>query len=127
MIHSKVSLSRDFFKHADRFYDNEIKDLPTDRTVRIAILDTGIDKDNPFFRGVKRSRRTRDTPIKEAQSFVGGTANDTFGHGSNVAALILRMAPEADLYIAKISESRQIDHTSQIVEASSWQDQKRRT
>jgi subtilisin family serine protease len=94
--------------------------LPGNRRVRIAILDTGVDENNRFFRGVRLSRRSRDVPFKAVQSFVGEPKADTFGHGTNVAALILKMAPEADLIIAKISHSQEVDQASQIVEVSPW-------
>ncbi|PVH69595.1 subtilisin-like protein, partial [Cadophora sp. DSE1049] len=91
------------------------------RKIRIAILDTGIDEDHSFFKGIKRTRRARDSPFKHMQSFTGDSnAADSFGHGTNVAALILKIAPEADLYIAKISRGQKEEGPEPIVQAIQW-------
>lgn len=97
------------------FYNKHIKNLSNDWRIRIAILDTGIDENNGFFRGVRRSRNLRDRPLKKIESFVEGPLADSYGHGTNVAALILKIAPEADLYIAKISQGQEIDRVDHIV------------
>jgi hypothetical protein len=41
---------------------------------------------------------------KRCHSWVDDTTNvhDNHGHGTNVTALVLRVAPEADIYIAKV-------------------------
>jgi len=51
------------------------------------------------------------------QSFIIGDSNaaDSFGHGTNVASLILRIAWEADLYIAKISKGQEEEEPEPIV------------
>lgn len=58
----------------------------------------------------------KDSPFKGYKSYVGKLETDTFGHGTNVAASLLRIAPEADLYIAKISQNQEQASTDQIVE-----------
>ncbi|KAM5378794.1 hypothetical protein ACJZ2D_004267 [Fusarium nematophilum] len=96
---SRCTWANDFLGRADDFYMQHIEHLPSDKRIRVAILDTGIDDTNIFFRAAKRSRRRRDSPIMMRESFLAGTAaTDTDGHGTNVAALVLKMAPEADLY-----------------------------
>lgn len=107
-------MAEDFLQSAEQFYAQHIKGLSSARNIRIAILDTGIDKYESFFRTIRRSRRARDDPIKDARSFVGEPEEDTFGHGTNVAALVLKMAPEADLYIAKIAHGQEVDGADQI-------------
>jgi subtilisin family serine protease len=69
--------------------------------VKIAVLDTGIDSKHPFINGAMKTRR-----IKAAKSFVNtnSSTEDTFGHGTHVAKLLLDVAPEAELYVAKVAE-----------------------
>lgn len=52
---------------------------------------------------VKRNRNR----IRESRSFVPGrhtSDTDVDRHGTCVASLILRVAPEAELYVAKVAE-----------------------
>lgn len=65
------------------------------KAVRVAILDSGIDMFNPIFQKTVVGRK----------SFVGG-AHDFFdfdGHGSHIAGLILKVAPHAELLIARVT------------------------
>lgn len=82
------------------------------------MLDTGVELTNSYFRGVKTTRKKRDSPIKYFQHFIDESINDECGHGTNVAALILKMAPEADLYVAKISTGKETRGTRQIIDVS---------
>lgn len=69
------------------------------RRVRIAILDTGIDIENPYV-------PCTDGRVRGLRSFVGSDPldiQDLCGHGTHVAGLVHKMAPDADIYIAKIS------------------------
>lgn len=75
--------------------------------IRIAILDTGVDSENKMIRdSLKPHLITKQIRIKERKSWVGSDEQyqDICGHGTHVARLLLRIAPEAELYIAKISD-----------------------
>jgi hypothetical protein len=74
--------------------------------IRIAILDTGIDSDDILIGTALENGR-----IQEARGFVGDDKdfNDKHGHGTHVTRLLLRIAPTAELYVAKISDSKHID------------------
>jgi hypothetical protein len=50
--------------------------------------------------------------------FVGDSVEDSQGHGTNVAAIISKIAPEADLYIAKVSQGKENEGTQQIIDVS---------
>ncbi len=69
------------------------------RRIRIAILDTGIDGSNPAIKDHPR--------IQEKYCPISGQAADvdTSGHGTNLALLLLRIAPAADLYVARVFTS----------------------
>jgi len=44
---------------------------------------------------------------------------DLFGHGTHIAGLLLRVAPEADIYIARVAINRNVDNTENIAEVYS--------
>lgn len=84
------------------------------RRIKIAVLDTGIDINQPSICGHlnlinmarwELNRGKMDNPIKAEKSFVGGLTVDECGHGTRVAELLLKVAPYADLYVGKISNS----------------------
>jgi subtilisin family serine protease len=90
-----------------------------DKPVKVAVLDTGLDllhKDWPLARALRfeNSQPVRDSRepsqlsrIKLWKDFCGrpesqSSWTDVDGHGTQVAGLILRIAPRAELYIARI-------------------------
>lgn len=94
---------------------------------RIAILDTGIRTDTlrPYLDDIEEARqkqkcRAKDCdPIKAVRSFTGDeadTGEDECGHGTHVASILLRLAPECDLYIAKISSDKEFDNAAGVVQ-----------
>ena len=80
--------------------------------VRVAILNSGIDMSNPYLRKVK-------SRIKKTKSWVDGPGHeDEVGFGTHAAALILRIAPAAEIFSARISRHRPLgidsDHVIQV-------------
>jgi len=77
--------------------------------VKIAVLDTGIDMQHNYIKGCKKANR-----IKHVKSFVTDDKglDDVCGHGTHVAALLLKVAPECQIYIAKVASGGKIptDH-----------------
>ncbi|KAK1749397.1 hypothetical protein QBC47DRAFT_455801 [Echria macrotheca] len=69
-----------------------------ERPIRIAILDTGLDKSMAFFQAPARKAM-----IKGIVDFVSTKGNDTFGHGSLMAQLIMEAAPLAEIYVARVA------------------------
>lgn len=69
--------------------------------VRIAILDSGFDRDNPFL-------FTEEKRIKGVQNFIDDVRSqdvqDEAGHGTHALGLLLKVAPCAEIYVAKIAE-----------------------
>lgn len=78
--------------------------------IRIAVLDTGINISTLggqlalLKRRRKLCERGASSPIKQQQNFTQEGEEDTCGHGTKVLQLLLRAAPDADFYVAKISE-----------------------
>ncbi|KAF4992831.1 hypothetical protein FGRMN_6883 [Fusarium graminum] len=79
-------------------------DLDLVEPVRIAILDSGLDPENPFLVEDQQSPSPR---IKEARSFIHGSepysVRDEIGHGTHALGLLLKVAPCAEIYVAKIA------------------------
>lgn len=72
----------------------------TPKRVRIAILDTGYDPDTPFF--LRRERR-----IAAWRDWVDAdpSPSDFHGHGTHMLGLIMRIAPQADIYVARVAKT----------------------
>jgi subtilisin family serine protease len=95
---------KQWYLDKDRAFDafNSFSVLPQLLTVRVAVIDSGVDETHPELRN----------RIAEARSFVGGTPNDVQGHGTfvagEIAALtdnglgIAGLAPPARLLVAKV-------------------------
>lgn len=126
-----------FFDSMDLFHTQFIQPKATSsnglKRVKIAILDTGIEVENSSLQGVldniKHSRKDsgfrdwRKSPIRAVQSFTtspDSSEKDIVGHGTHVAWLTLKTAPDVDLYIAKVSCGKQFDDTAAVVKAINW-------
>ncbi|UKZ74547.1 hypothetical protein TrVFT333_002217 [Trichoderma virens FT-333] len=84
---------------------------PPSKPVKIAILDTGIDRDHDSF-------EAREESVKAKVNFYNNTQKnipDLNGHGTFTASLILDYAPDAELYIAKISDKENATPNAKIV------------
>jgi hypothetical protein len=79
-------------------------DLDLAEPVRIAILDSGLDPENPFL---IEDQQLANPRIKEARSFIHGTEShdirDEIGHGTHALGLLLKVAPCAEIYVARIA------------------------
>jgi subtilisin family serine protease len=78
--------------------------LDTSR-VKIAVLDTGIDWSDSYIRGAKDriegwKNWTNDRRDQDAKQQV----YDSSGHGTHVAALLLKTAPEAKIYVSRVAD-----------------------
>ncbi|KAK8071439.1 subtilisin-like protein [Apiospora hydei] len=89
------------------------------RPVRVAVLDSGYDEDSTFFQTPLRSRQ-----VKGWKDFAGESADpvDENGHGTHTVALVMKLAPTADIYVARIARDREyINEASQaICQAIKW-------
>lgn len=93
-------------------------------STKVAILDTGYNVNiNDIVKGIVESKSFVKTKIGVEISI-----NDTAGHGSHCSSLIASRnlnlicgcAPEAQLYMAKISSSVSVKNYSTIIEAIEW-------
>ncbi|GAW27214.1 putative S8 family [Rosellinia necatrix] len=89
----------------------------TAKPIRVAILDTGCQKELDFFKDNRRSKRLRgwkDFTMAGSQSAI-----DTFGHGTFMARLLMHVAPIVDIYVIRVAENTEDlqDHEQNIVKA----------
>ncbi|EHK17758.1 uncharacterized protein TRIVIDRAFT_123162, partial [Trichoderma virens Gv29-8] len=95
--------------HVDPF-DDVMAGRRTFEPVRIAILDSGFDPENPLL--MTEDQRL-DPRIKDARSFVHNTAShdirDEIGHGTHALGLLLKVATCAEIYIARIAHRETLD------------------
>ncbi|KAL1871948.1 hypothetical protein Daus18300_004584 [Diaporthe australafricana] len=110
-----VAMSRDFlYNRLQTFLNSYLHTIPefqrdssptkASRKVRICVIDTGLDKTHPSVMAAVMDDRLRaEKTFKDN----GGTdTNDEHGHGTHMMELILHVAPEADIYVAKIADAR---------------------
>ncbi|KAI1425790.1 hypothetical protein F5Y12DRAFT_795492 [Xylaria sp. FL1777] len=85
----------------------------TFKPVRIAILDSGFDPENPFL---MTGDQGLDPRIKYAQSFVHQSEphdiRDDIGHGTHALGLLLKVATCAEIYIARIANRETLDRNT---------------
>lgn len=109
----------DFSTYMEKYLDSYIVRPPCQsesinienafKNVRVAVLDTGfcLHEDDVFLQGAA-------SRVKLKENFAGPdpqNCQDLHGHGTHVARLLLRFAPEADIYIAKVSDYRSLKKT----------------
>lgn len=79
-------------------------DLEERPRVKIAILDTGIDLEHPDMEAcegrIKSVRSWVDGKNGEEEDSAGG---DESGHGTHTTGIILDVAPDADIYVARVA------------------------
>jgi hypothetical protein len=101
------------------------------RRLKIAVLDTGIDEGDKWL----DEALSKVGELRENQGFSGSletypikgywpdkddAVQDECGHGTWLAYLLLKYAPDADLYIAKVSKNMAFSDTNQVVNAFKW-------
>lgn len=83
--------------------------------VRIALLDTGIDVSHPSIIGAMNCGRI----YPQMESFVeDDSITDECGHGTHIAALLSKLAPHAEIYIAKVAKNYDIPPNHDITKVS---------
>jgi subtilisin family serine protease len=106
------SLLSSIHHHVDSF-DAVEAERRTFEPVRIAILDSGFDPENPLL---MTDDQRLDPRIKAAQSFIHQTEPDDFrdeiGHGTHALGLLLQVATCAEIYIARIAHRETLDRNT---------------
>ncbi|KAL8949643.1 MAG: hypothetical protein Q9222_004268 [Ikaeria aurantiellina] len=88
-----------------------------DPRVKIAIIDTGIDLESPII-------KKHQSRIKESKSFIDNAPSDRdiCGHGTHAAGLLLDIASNAELYVARVCMTgKEMRGTAErVAKAISW-------
>ncbi|KAI8712720.1 Peptidase-S8 domain-containing protein [Fusarium sp. LHS14.1] len=93
-----------------RFVGNYLQNPPS-QPVKIAVLDTGIDRDHFVFEAREENLKGKKNCYNESQKNVP----DTHGHGTFTANLILDYAQDASLYVIKIADKENTRPDARIV------------
>jgi hypothetical protein len=97
--------------------------LPKNERIKLAILDTGFDAQHldiieTIYRNNDESEGS-DRIVKLKTWVPNQVADeDSFGHGTHITALILRMTADADLFVAKIAEKDHSPNPTHVAEVS---------
>jgi hypothetical protein len=69
--------------------------------IKIAVIDTGFEETVPFFHSPLRRSR-----VKLWKDWVKDSLDptDIAGHGTHIVSLVMTIAPEADIYVARVAE-----------------------
>jgi len=76
------------------------------KKIRIAVIDSGVRKDDSKIAGWRT--RGKIAGCRNFSSLDFNDWNDEVNHGTMVSRLLLDVAPEAELYIAKVSNQKTI-------------------
>ncbi|KAL6364393.1 hypothetical protein LRP88_01793 [Fusarium phalaenopsidis] len=109
----------DLAESTKRYIKPLTQDTPSERRpIKLAIIDSGIDLDNPRIRA--RKRQIGDT--RNWTSDQPDECDDGCGHGTHVTRLILEVAPAVEVYVAKVSQRKKFDSrvSGQIAQAIEW-------
>ncbi len=79
----------------------------------MAVLDTGLDVNHPLIRIYEERIREVKSWLPADRETNGG---DVCGHGTHVTGLLLDMAPDCDVYVAQIADTKPLS-PDQIAEA----------
>jgi subtilisin family serine protease len=100
-------LTETWFKYLAPFQDEVAKLRTDDVRIRIAMLDTGMDEKHDAFQKTRQQGL-----ILSGKGFPDNLLpfEDKHGHGTHAASVLLRTAPTAELFIARIFDDQgQID------------------
>lgn len=82
-----------------------------DESVIVAVLDTGISKDNPGLAG---------KVVAEVNFTASSTSDDLYGHGTHMAGTIAAIAPECRLMNVKVADDRGKCEPSVVARGIIW-------
>ena len=89
----------------------------TGKGVKVAVIDSGIDLNSPMSKNVKAGIGIGWDGEKV---FYHDDIQDEHGHGTKICGILLKRAPKAELYIARIFEKRLLNEMDCLVEGIEW-------
>ncbi|KAL7793615.1 hypothetical protein V8C37DRAFT_378462 [Trichoderma ceciliae] len=99
--------------------DLSVAAINSSTPVRIAVLDTGCDTDALFFFDPSNSHRLKGWKDWAEES---DQWQDCHGHGTHLTSLIMKIAPEAHIYVARIAKNPNelLNSIENVAKAISW-------
>lgn len=96
-------------KSFEKLVDASRKEPDADNgRVRVAIFDTGLDLSHPDIQKARSEGRLHFHDFVEKN----GTIIDQSGHGTHCASLILKYAPNAELFVGRVFRNNEADNES---------------
>ncbi|KAM3426382.1 hypothetical protein NHJ13734_009487 [Beauveria thailandica] len=97
------------------------KDRPSqpEQRIRVAILDTGVDLQDPFLNPFKIKKRIFYQDFAQPGSS-SRLAEDKVGHGTHICGVLLTIADNIDVYVARVSVDGKHWNGSQVAKAIDW-------
>jgi subtilisin family serine protease len=74
----------------------------TGKGIKVAVVDSGVDKDHPRVRGVAGAVVIEADDSPDGFRAVEGDHEDLVGHGTACAGIICSLAPEAEIYSVRV-------------------------
>ncbi|KAK5653676.1 hypothetical protein OQA88_8706 [Cercophora sp. LCS_1] len=110
--------AKDYFNYLRGAFEPLRNCNPAIRPIRIAVIDSGIDMNDP----VVRAKANQIKGKRNWTTLNPDDCDDAYGHGTHVARLLVTVAPTSEIFIAKISTGKQLDHkdTDRIAQAIDW-------
>ena len=108
-----------WFQQLDSFLDRVMNPLIEtqkhrsggDKRTKIAVLDTGIDLRDPYIRSQKGRIKEMQNWVPNEKGFVVlKDVADSFGHGTHVIGLVLKVAPCADICVGRIASGKSLEN-----------------
>jgi len=105
LISSRAESADKWFETLESVVHSEISKNRKDKQVRIAILDTGVDTTHPEIQNaIARKQIVGFFPNSyDSESTLDPRADEN-GHGTHGTSVLIRTAPNANIYVARVAD-----------------------
>ncbi|KAI0966704.1 peptidase S8/S53 domain-containing protein [Xylaria arbuscula] len=116
----QANLAATFWKELGKFNDQLLprpRHARTTSNIKIALIDTGVDKSDPLVKGELARITGRSWVDHNRDSY-----HDICGHGTQLVRLVLQSSPTAHILMAKVSNNKtfSLRNVNNIAEAIRW-------
>ncbi|KAI0533752.1 hypothetical protein GGR58DRAFT_521141 [Xylaria digitata] len=116
----QASLALAYWEELKKFnnqFFSRTRQAPTASSIKIALIDTGVDMSDPLIKG-EQARITGRSWVSDNP----GNYHDTCGHGTHLVRLVLQASQTAHIFMAKVSDNKKFSrqNVENIAEAINW-------